>query len=186
MFFFKPNCQFERLVRLSLKKLSVNYDKRIKRGITVSHEDGLWHRAVDALMRFQYKYCIPILLAGLVLTGFCFKSASHLLTTVATELIHLLPDNYPSVKLTDEMGTKFNRRSSLYVIINSPNPKANEQAIKDLKPFLEKNELVSEASIEKEGYDFIDKNKLMLMDLEDLYKIRDKLSDKIQKKKLEI
>lgn len=139
---------------------------------------------MDALMRFQFKHYRLILLTGLVLTGICFKNAAHLITTVATELIHLLPDHYPSVELTDEMGKKFNRRSNLYVIVTSPDPDANERAVKKLKPFLESHPLVGEAEIEKQGYDFIDKNKLMLMDLEDLYKIRDRLKDKIQKEKL--
>lgn len=139
---------------------------------------------MDALMRFQYRHYVVILLAGLVLTGLCFKSATKLLTTVATDLIHLLPEHYPSVELTGQMSSKFNRKSNLYVIVNSPSPEANERAVKDLKTYLEEDPAVEQAEVEKQGYDFIDRNKLMLMDLEDVYKIRDRLKDKIQKEKL--
>lgn len=125
-----------------------------------------------------------ILLAGFFLSALSLPRASHLLTTVATELIHLLPTHYPSVRLSDKIGKQFARHGSLYVILNSPNQAANERATIDLKAYLEGDPAVAEAEIEKHGYDFIDKNKFMLMDLEDLYKIRDGLKKKIQKKKL--
>lgn len=147
-----------------------------------------FHKSLDLVLRFfirlQKKYYMVILLVGLALTVVCAKPAIKLLTSVATDLINLLPENYPSVKLSDQIKKKFNRRSSMFVILHSPSPEANEKAIHGLKEFLEKNESVDRVEIKKEGYEFIDQNKLLLIDLSDIYTAHDKLKDKIQKEKL--
>lgn len=145
---------------------------------------------VEAFIRFQRRYYIWILLFGVLLSVATAWPAIKLLKSVATELIHLLPNHYPSVGLTDKMREKFKRRSNLFVIVSSSNPNVNEAVVKDLKPYLEGLEdaagkkIVEAVEIEKEGYDFIDKYKLVLLDLDDIYKIHDTLQERIEREKI--
>lgn len=138
----------------------------------------------DWLIALQQKHYIFILLIGVLLSALSYSRAIKLMTNVATELIHLLPNHYPSVKLSDQLKEQFHRRSSLFVVINSPSAEVNEATVKDLKIHLEKNDLVDHADIEKPGYDFIDQNKLILADLDSITQIRDRLRDRIQREKL--
>lgn len=137
-------------------------------------------RVVTWQSRFAVLFCLVALLLGYV----SYPRATHLLKSVATDLIHLLPNDYASVRYTEEIQKKFNRRSSLFLILNSPDPQLNEQVLFDLKAYLEKYSEVGEVLVEKRGYKFFDNHKLLLVDIEDLYKIHDRLKEKIQKEKL--
>lgn len=139
---------------------------------------------IGVFLQFQKRYTVAILLFGLTVTVLAAPRAVRLLTSIATELIHLLPDEYPSVRHTDEIQKKFNRRSSLFLIITSPDADANFRAMIALQSYLEKNPLVDRVDVKKRGYDFFDKNKLLLVELKDLYQIHDRLKDRIQKRKL--
>lgn len=121
---------------------------------------------------------------GVILSLISAPRAIKLLTSVATDLIHLLPTNYPSVRDSDRIKQKFNRRSSLFVILNSPSLEVNEKAVREVRDYLLQLDSVDKVDIEKQGYDFFDQKKLLLLDLDDVYKIHDKLKDKIQKEKL--
>lgn len=144
----------------------------------------------ETFIRFQKRYYVWILLFGVLLSASTAWPAIRLLKSVATELIHLLPSHYPSVGLTDKMREKFKRRSNLFVIVSSQNPDVNETLVKDLKTYLENlkdadgKKIVDYAEIEKEGYDFVDKYKLVLLDLDDIYKIRDTLQERIEREKI--
>lgn len=146
---------------------------------------GFYHKMLMKLAEWQKKYTILILVFGILFAVFSYPRAVHLLATVKTELINLLPDHYPSVHYTSEIQRKFNRRSSLYLIVNSPDREANLKAVTDARKFLiDELDSIDYIDDEKKGYDFFDNNKLLLIDLEDLYTIRNRLEDKIQKKKL--
>lgn len=155
--------------------------KRVEgKGIKVIVLDKILNR----FLKFQKKYALLILIAGIILTVFAFPRGKGLLTNIKTDLKHLLPDDYPSVHFTEEIEKKFNRRSSLYLILNSPDPVANQKAMKEAKKFVLKLPSVDYIETEKRGYDFVDENKLVLIGLKDLYDIHDRLKDKIQKEKL--
>ncbi len=141
-------------------------------------------KLVNGLIDLQSRYAVYILLFGLALSIVSARPAIKLLTNVKTDLIHLLPDDYASVKYTEEVRTKFNRRSSLHLVINSPDPKANKAAMFAVRDYIQQLPSVDYIEIEKRGFDFFDKNKLLLVDLNDIYTIHDKLKDRIQKKKL--
>lgn len=135
-------------------------------------------------LSFQRKYALLIILFGFVLSFFAFPRAVQLLKTIKTDLIHLLPDDYASVKYSGEIKKKFNRKSSLSLILQSPDPDANFKAMLDAQKYLEKNEQIDYVEVKKRGYSFVDENKLMLIELKDLYGLRDSLKDEIIKRKL--
>lgn len=140
---------------------------------------------VHKLADWQKRYAVIILVIGIILGAVCYPRAVRLLGNVKTDLIHLLPDHYPSVHFTEEIQKKFNRRSSMYLIVNSPDEEANKKAIAFARDYLLKNlSAIDYIEDEKTGYEFFDDNKLLLIDLEDLYTIQERLKDKIQKKKL--
>ncbi|MBF0104483.1 MAG: MMPL family transporter [Deltaproteobacteria bacterium] len=137
-----------------------------------------------SLVNLQKRFYIPILLLGMALTVLAAPNGIKLLTTIRTDLIHLLPADYPSVHYSDEIKKKFNRRSSLFVILESPDPAANKKALFAVRDHLLGLSSIESVIIEKIGYDFIDRYKLLLIELEDLYNIRDRIKEKIQKRKL--
>lgn len=139
---------------------------------------------VERFLWLQRRLAWLFLLIAIALGFFTAPRAIKLLVTVATDLIHLLPDHYPSVHYSNLIKQKFNKRSSLFLIISSPNSAANEGAALYAKASLEKLESVDFVENEKKGFDFINQYKLLLVDLEDIYKTRDRLKEKIQKKKL--
>lgn len=142
-------------------------------------------KVINILIKLQEKYSLFILFSGIALTSLATPRAVGLLTNVKTDLINLLPDHYPTVHYTDEIQKKFNRRSSLYIIINSPDAAANQKAMFAAKDFLtQRMPSIDFIEIEKRGYDFFDKNKLLLIELKDLYQIHDRLKDKLNKGKL--
>lgn len=141
-------------------------------------------KLIDKFLYIQNRYALLIVLVGVICSVLAFPRAIKLLGTIATDLIHLLPDNYPSVKYTDEVKKKFDRRSSLFLILNSPSQKTNFKAMKDLQVYLEKDAEVDYVAVKKRGFSYIEENKLMLVDLKDLYKIKSSLKDYIHKKKL--
>lgn len=136
------------------------------------------------IVKIQSRFAVVLCLLALLLGYLSYPRAVHLLKSVATDLIHLLPDHFPSVHFNQEIQKKFNRRSSLYLILNSPDPKLNERALFDLKAHLETHPEVGDVSVEKRGYDFFDKFKLLLVDQEDLQQVHDRLKEKIEKEKL--
>ncbi|OVE81375.1 hypothetical protein BVY03_04110 [bacterium K02(2017)] len=139
---------------------------------------------MSKLIAIQKKYPLPIILIGIILSIICFPRAIGLLSNIQTDLINLLPDSFPSVKQSEIIKKQFDRRSSLFLIINSPNSAQNQLAMLDMKNYLLKDPQVGEVRIEKRGYDFFNQNKLLLLDLKDLYKINNRLKDRIQKEKL--
>lgn len=141
-------------------------------------------RIYDRLLHWQRTYPIVFILISLILGGVCAKPAIKLLNTISTDLIHLLPGHYDSVRESDEIGKRFNSRSKLFVIVASPDVDANEKAILALNEYLEKDETVEKLEIEKRGYSFFEKSKPYLMDLEDLETARDNLKREIEKSKL--
>lgn len=142
-------------------------------------------KMIETFLQFQKKYALPLVILGILAAGFSAPKAVKLLSSIKTDLINLLPDDYPAVVFNRLIKKKFNRRSSMYLIIHSPDKEANLKAMEASKAFLLKELAeIDYIETEKRGFDFFDKNKLLLMDLKDLYKVRDKLKDKIQKKKL--
>lgn len=139
---------------------------------------------VDSFLHIQRKFALPITVLAIFCGFLTFRPAIGLLKSVATDLIHLLPDNYAAVKYTDEIRQKFNRRSSLYVIISSEDVETNKQVMLDMAEHIKKLDGVGEVSVTKKGYDFFEDFKLLLIDLSELYKIHDRLKEKIQRKKL--
>lgn len=139
----------------------------------------IFQTLVEFLLLVQKRYTIIILLVGLILSGLAAPRAVKLLTSIKTDLINLLPDDYPSVHYTEEVQKKFNRRSSMYLILNSPDAEANKEAMFAVKKHIESLEEVGYIEVEKRGFDFFDRNKLLLIDLADIYAIHDRLKDKI-------
>src|SRR3989339_49663 len=139
---------------------------------------------LEFCLRLQKRFALLILIFGLVLAVICAPRAIKLLSTIKTDLIHLLPDHYPSVHYTEKIQKTFNRRSSLFLILSSPDAQANLEAMFATKAYLETLPSVQFVETQKRGYDFFDQNKLLLIDLKDLYQIHDRLKDKIQKEKL--
>lgn len=135
-------------------------------------------------LSFQRRYALTIFISGIVLTYLAAPRAISLLTNIKTDLIHLLPDHYPSVYFSDEIKKKFDRRSSLFLILHSPDPEANKRAMMEARDYFKKIPGVGKVETEKKGFDFFERNKLLLIDLKDLYAIHDRLRDRIQKEKL--
>lgn len=124
------------------------------------------------------------MLVGVLLSVLFFHRAMRLLGSIKTDLINLLPDDYPSVKYTEEIEKKFEKKNSLYMMIQSDHPELNQKAMFAAKQYLEALDDVGEVMTEKTGYDFFDQNKLLLLDFDDLITIHDRLKSKIQKEKL--
>lgn len=135
-------------------------------------------------LRFQRKYALLIVLLGFGMSVLAFPRAVQLLKTIKTDLIHLLPEDYASVKYSSEIKKKFNRKSSLSVILKSPEPEANFQAMLATQKYLENNPKVDYVEVKKRGFNFVDDNKMLLIELKDLYGLRDSIKDEIQKRKL--
>jgi len=142
------------------------------------------NKFLDLFLHVQKKYAVYILIIGILLTVLAAPRGIKLLTTIKTDLIHLLPDHYPSVHYTEEIQKKFNRRSSLYLIIHSPDKEVNKKAMFAARDYLLELPSVDYVEITKKGYDFFDSNKLLLIDIKDLYEIHDRLKDRIHKEKL--
>ncbi len=141
-------------------------------------------RFLNAFMAFQFKHPLYILGFVTLLTLVSAPRAIKLLTTVKTDLIHLLPEDRPSVELTGIIQEKFNRRSSLFLVIQSPHKESNIKAVKMIAEALSKDAEVDFVETEKRGFDFFDKNKLLLVELKDLYDLKEVIRKKIDKKKL--
>lgn len=140
----------------------------------------------DALIRWQAKAALWIVLLGLLIAFFTAPRAVKLLSSIKTDLINLLPDDYPAVKFNNLIKKKFDRRSSLYLIIHSPDRDANFKAMQAANDFLlkELKDDIDYIETKKNGFEYFDENKLLLIDLKDLYEIKEKLADRISKKKL--
>jgi uncharacterized protein len=141
-------------------------------------------KPIEFFLSIQKKYAGTIVLIGIILAVLCFPRAVRLLSNIKTDLINLLPDHYPTVRYTEEIQKKFNRRSSLYLIINSPHAEINKKAMVASKAYLETLPSIDYIEVKKRGYDFFDKNKLLLLGLKDLYDIKNRLKDKIEQEKL--
>jgi len=142
------------------------------------------HKILDKIIQWQSRHALMIVIVGAILSAVCAPRAIKLLGKVATELETLLPTTYENVQLNKEIKKKFNRRSSLSLILSSPKPENNQKAALATKAFLEALPEVDFVENEKTGYDFFDKHKLTILSLEQLYAIRDKVKSRIQKEKL--
>lgn len=139
---------------------------------------------VSAFLKFQKKFHIPVLLVGIVLSILFYHRAMTLLKTVKTDLINLLPKDYDVVQLYDVVEAKFKKRNNLYLLVHSPDKEANFKAMLAVRDYLGELPEVGKIITEKPGYDFFEKNKLLLLDTHDIYEVRDRLKEKIEKEKL--
>lgn len=137
-----------------------------------------------AFLKFQKKFYIPILLLGLAFGVLFFDRAMILLKSVKTDLINLLPEDYEVVRLYDDLQAKLKKRNNLYLLIHSPDKDANHKAMLEVREYLKQLPDVGEIITEKPGFDFFEQNKLLLLDTEDIYEVRDRLKEKIEKEKL--
>ena len=132
------------------------------------------------------KYALLIILVFFALTALCFKPATKLMGTISTTLSTLLPDHYPTVKISNNIKEHFKKRTGgdLVVIIDSPHPEKNLALVNSLAAYLSKNPEIERVQYLKPGFDFFDKHKLLFLDQSDLVSIRDRTKKKIQKEKL--
>lgn len=120
------------------------------------------------------------------LTAVSFKPAIGLLGRINTELSKLLPEDYPTVKIGNEIKQKFKEKGGgdLILVLDSPHPQNNIRAVPDLAAFLQKIPEIDRVQYVKKGFEFFDEHKLMFIELADLYEIRDRIRRKIQHEKL--
>lgn len=139
---------------------------------------------ISAFLKFQKKFHVPILLLGVVLGVLFFDRAMTLLKSVKTDLINLLPEDYEVVRLYNDLQAKLKKRNNLYLLIHSPDKEANFRAMLEVREYLKQLPEVGDIVTEKTGFDFFERNKLLLLDTQDIYEVRDRLREKIEKEKL--
>lgn len=136
------------------------------------------------IVRFIRRFYWIILLAGILLIFFSWPRMAFLFKNISTDPADLLPPEHPSVATLLEIREKVNAPRRTSVVLESENPENTKKLLNDLAKDLEALPLVGEIWITKPGYDFLDKNKFLFMELDDLQEIRDRIDRKIQQEKL--
>ncbi|MBI4410855.1 MAG: MMPL family transporter [Deltaproteobacteria bacterium] len=147
-----------------------------------SHSPSLLEKMIRCLIPYAW-IMFPLFLG---LTWVSFKPAVGLLGRINTELSKLLPEDYPSVKIGNEIKRKFKEKGGgdLIIVLDSPNPGNNLKVIGALADFLQKIPEVDRVQYIKKGFEFFDEHKLMFIELDDLHEIENRIKRKIQREKL--
>lgn len=132
------------------------------------------------------KYAWAVVIFFAIISAAAVKPAVHLMSAISTNLSELLPDDYKTVQLSQEIKSQFKKRagSDLVVILESPDAQANKKALDDLTAYIKANPDVESLRIQKPGFDFFDRHKLLFLETADLQTIKDRIQRKIQQEKL--
>lgn len=141
---------------------------------------------VERLTRKLIPYSWAIIAFFAVLTYFAYPRAIGLMGNIKTELSHLLPDHFTSIKAAKDIKNAFQKSGGgdLVFIYQTEGPQPDTVFLKALVDHVEAMPEVESVDYTKTGYDFFEKNKLLFISLEDLHEIRDRISRKIQEEKL--
>ena len=141
---------------------------------------------LEKFVRRLFKLTPVILVFFIGLTVLVAPRAIKLMGSISTELSKLLPSDEPAVVIGNEIKKKFKKKGGgdIILLIESPDPVANRRVVEKAADFLEKIPEVERVKTMQEGYDFFDRHKLLYLELEDLRKIRDRVTRKIQQEKL--
>src|SRR3990167_4129878 len=142
--------------------------------------------ALERLVRRLIPYAWIMFPLFLGLAWFSLKPALSLLGRINTELSKLLPEDYPSVKIGNEIKQKFKEKGGgdLIIVLDSPNPENNLKVIEALSGFVQKIPEVDRVQYVKKGFEFFDEHKLLFIELDDLHQIKNRIQRKIQREKL--
>ncbi|MFA4973627.1 MAG: MMPL family transporter [bacterium] len=141
-------------------------------------------RIVNAYTKLSLRLFIPIGICLIALTYFCVPKAVLLFKNIKTDFATLLPDDYASVKLYNEMTDIFGQMKNLTLILETKDPEKLRPIIPKLAEFLSKDPAIKEVDWRKRGYDFFDEHKLFYPSKEDLLELRDRIDRRIQREKL--
>jgi hypothetical protein len=130
------------------------------------------------------RFWFVILIIAAIGVFACYPFTKKLFSNITTDLINLLPDDYPSVKAFEDMRERFKTVGTLIVVLESENPEKTKELLAVMADRLKADPAVKDVAYKKTGFKFFDKHKLLFLELEDLQTIRDRIDRKIQKEKL--
>ena len=141
-------------------------------------------KIVQKYIAFITRYYLPLLLLIGIVTWYSFPSAMHLFRQIQTDFKLLLPEDYESVKLFEEMQSHFGSLKSIQLIIETQDPQKLKETLPKFAAFVETHPEVKEVEYRKRGYEFFDQHKLFYPSYEDLEDFQDRLDRRIQREKL--
>jgi hypothetical protein len=109
---------------------------------------------------------------------------AYLLKHISTDPVDLLPKHFQSVQTLLEIRDKVSQNHNFGIVLESDHPEQTKAALHALVPLIEKSPFTDKVQVTKPGYEFLDKNKFLYMETEDLRDIRDRIDRKIQREKL--
>lgn len=115
---------------------------------------------------------------------FTWPRMAYLFKNISTDPVDLLPKDYQSVQTLLEIRDKVPDYRRFGIVLESENPDKTKEALKALVPVLQNSPLVGKVEMTKPGYHFLDKNKFLFLETNDLQDIRDRIDRKIQREKL--
>ncbi len=136
------------------------------------------------LVRFLIRFYPLVILISLAIGGISLPRVIHLFKNIDTDLVSLLPEEFPSVKNLLEIRDRLQPRRNFMLLLESENSEKTREALEGLKNLLQGTPGVGKAYSKKEGFEFFKNHQMLYLPLEDLHEIRDKLDRKIQLKKL--
>lgn len=131
-------------------------------------------------INFITKNYIWIILIGLFVSGITAYFGAKL--RIKSSLDRLLPESTQSVKTLRKVQEKVGSTSNLIIVLESEDFQTNYDFAQILIPKFEKDSLISRVEFRRD-VDFIEKNQLLYLDLEDLRTLYRKVKSKIDKEK---
>jgi len=122
--------------------------------------------------KIVYKHALIILIASGFLTGLAFHKAKSI--SVNTNLEALMPQGAESVKTLNDALRKTGSFASIQIVIHSDNPETTLASVADAKVKIDKFDWVSSSQY-YEDVEVLEKHKLLLLNLDELLELEDKL-----------
>lgn len=141
----------------------------------------------EKFIQFTARYALLIIALFSILTYFMAPRAIKLIKKVSTRLEDLLPNDYSTVRVGEEVQKKFKEegRPNLIILFESNKPQENRKLLFDFKAYFETFPEVGKIKyIKNHHQDFFSKHKLLYLEQDDLIEIRDRIKRKIQREKL--
>lgn len=136
------------------------------------------------VVRFLIRFFPFVIVLTVVLGGLSLPRVIQLFKNINTDLVDLLPENFPSVQNLLEVRDRLQLKRRFVILLESDYPEKTQEALEDLKILLEGRPGVGKVYAKKEGFEFFKNHQMLYLPVTDLHEIRDKIDRKIQHKKL--
>jgi len=140
------------------------------------------------LARITYRRYLSIIILSALFSMFCSQFVYQLVRRLETDIAALIPKDYPSVLTLEDIKARVGGVGSLIVLVESTDYDASKRFAEDLAQTLQGDAYRKYVNYVdyKLDIDFVKKNALLYMDLDDLEEIQARIDDRIRLEKLKL